>query len=232
MRSAVALAGLLLLVPVAAAAQDDGYGYRYDPAGDSGLPAFAGLRGSYAFTGRASTTVPTAPPTPLRASFNTGGGGSVYAGVRLPAGFRVELEGLYRYLHVHNVNLGNNSADTAAGGHVNLGAPMVNLLLDMPVPDFPFRPFLGGGVGGAYVDMKAADGGGNDYLRTSNWHFAYQFLAGAQIPFNESSRLTAMYRWLAVDGTSGKCAAGGPAIQTCKSNINTQSVDLGLEMDM
>ena len=232
MRTGVVLAALLLVVPLTAAAQEDGAGDPSDSPWDSSLPRFAGLRGSFAFINSASTSVPATPPTGLRASFDNGGGGSVYVGARLPEGFRVELEGLYRYLPVHSVNVGNNSTDYVAGGHAHLGAPMVNLLFDFPVSDYPARPFIGAGLGGAYISADAADAAGNDYLRTSSWHFAYQFMGGLEFPMNETSRLTAMYRWLQVDDVNSKCGISGAASFACKARFNTQSLDLGLEMDL
>jgi opacity protein-like surface antigen len=228
MRSGVVLAALLLACPVAATAQDA----QFEQADDSGLPRFAGLRGSFAFINVASTTVPASPPRGLRTSFDNGGGGSVYVGARLPAGFRVELEGLYRYLPIRSVNVNDITTDYVAGGHAHLGAPMVNLLYDLPVDDYPMRPFFGAGLGGAYISADAADKSGNDYLRTSAWHFAYQFMGGVEVPLSQSSRFTAMYRWLNVDDVKAKCAVSGAATLACKTRFNTQSLDLGLEMDM
>lgn len=228
MRSGVVLAALLLTCPVAALAQDG----QFEQAGDSGLPRFAGLRGSLAFLSMASTTVPATPPAGLRTSFDNGGGGSIYVGQRLPAGFRVELEGLYRYLPIRSVNVNNNTNDYVAGGHAHLGAPMVNLLFDLPVDPYPVRPFFGAGLGGAYIAADAADGAGNDYLRTSSWHFAYQFMAGLEAPINDTSRFTVLYRWLNVDDVNAKCGLSGAPTLACKTRFNTQSLDLGLEMDM
>ena len=228
MRMGLVVAALLLLVPVAAAAQD-----AYETDGDSGLPNFAGLRGSMAFTGHAQTNVPTSPSsTALRPSFDVGGGGSVYVGTRLPAGFRVELEGLYRYLPINRVNVADSASDYIASGRAQLGAGMVNLFWDWPVPDFPFRPFFGAGIGGAYADVDAADNLGNDYLRSASWHFAYQVMGGAEMPINQTSRLTAMYRWLQVNDINSKCGIAGAPTYSCKANLNTQSLDLGLEMDL
>jgi len=228
MRSSIVLAALLLACPLAAAAQDA----QFEQADDSGLPRFAGLRGSFAFITVASTTVPATPPQGLRASFDNGGGGSVYVGTRLPAGFRVELEALYRYLPISSVNLGDITTDYIAGGHTHLGAPMLNLLYEVPVSDYPMRPFFGAGLGGAYIAADANDANGNDYLRTSNWHFAYQFMGGLEVPLSESSRATFMYRWLNVDDVKAKCSVGGASTLACKARFNTQSLDLGLEMDM
>ena len=229
MRAAIIAGALLLLTPMAAAAQDADYASRYNPDGDSGLPNYAGLRGSLAFTGKTSSNVATTPPTALRASFNTGGGGSVYIGTRLPYGFRLEFEGLYRYLPVGNVSA--NGTQLAASGHAHLGAGMANLFYDVPVPDFFFRPFLGAGIGGVYVADSGYDASG-DYLKQNNMQFGYQFMGGAELPLSQSSRLTAMYRWLNVNGVHGACGTATALIMACKSDLNTQSIDLGLEMDM
>ena len=88
------VAALLVLVPFAAKAQDSPF------TADSDFPAFAGLRGSLAFATSVKTTVPTTPPTALRASSSTPAAAlpSIYIGMRgCPYGFKAELEGLCRH---------------------------------------------------------------------------------------------------------------------------------------
>lgn len=227
-----ALAGVMLLaLGGAALAQDDGYGYRSQPDGDSGLPSFAGLRGSLAFSSDVHVNVPTATPTSLNASRENGGGGSIYFGKRLPLGFRVELEGLYRTQQLDNLSLGGTAAP--ATGYTSIAAPMVNLFWDFPVPDFPLRPFVGAGIGGAYTATSLHDVGRNDsYLQNEDWHLAYQFMGGVEIPLSQSSRFTAMYRWMRVNDIGFKCGTAGAAAYACNSQLTSQSADLGLEMDM
>lgn len=134
-------AALLLLVPLSAAAQDSGFGYCFEPGPDSNFPTFAGLRGSLAFATSVKTNVPTTPPTSLRASFNTGGGASVYIGMRLPYGFKAELEGLYRNQKLGSVAVNNVSA--SASGYGQMAAPMLNLYWDVPVSDSRCGPLSG-----------------------------------------------------------------------------------------
>ncbi len=63
------------------------------PSWNSGLNGYVGLRGSLVLNNnRVTTYAPTTPPTAIRASFATGGGGSVYVGTRLPLNLRLELE--------------------------------------------------------------------------------------------------------------------------------------------
>jgi opacity protein-like surface antigen len=225
------IAALLCMGAAPAFGQTDGYGYAYQPDGDSGLSSFAGLRGSLAFSSGANSHVPTAPPTSLRASYNTGGGGSVYIGTRLPYGLRLEAEALYRDLPLQTATLGGTV--TPAHGYASIAAPMANLFWDLPVPDFPFRPFIGAGIGAAYTSSDLRDPtNANTYLTSHKWAPAYQFMGGAEVPLSQSSRFTAMYRWLQIDGTPDSCGVSGAATMACRSNLNTQSIDLGLEMDL
>jgi opacity protein-like surface antigen len=227
------VAAVLLLVPVTAGAQEDGAqedGDNYDPVWDSSQPSYAGLRGSLAF-GTAGTTIPSAPPTRLRGSSDNSAGGSIYIGTQLPLGLRVELEVLYRYLPLNSVNLGGTRI--AADGQANVTAPMVNLFWDLPVDGLPFQPFLGGGIGvGDVFSGKVSDESGNIYFQPHGWKFAYALMAGGQIPLGDGSRLTAMYRWLKVNGVKGKCGISGAPTLICRGDLTSQGVDLGLEMDM
>ena len=126
------------------------------------------------------------------------------------------------------------ATNAGAHGYTQMGGPMVNLLWDLPVPSFPFRPFVGGGIGGLYTATKLTDtAGANAYYRNHNWSFAYQLLAGAEVPLSQSSRFTMMYRWLNANDVNGRCGLTGLTPATaCKADINSQSVDLGIELDM
>jgi opacity protein-like surface antigen len=225
-------ATLLLLVPLSAAAQDSGFGYRFEPGPDSDFPAFAGLRGSLAFATSVRTTVPTTPPTSLRASFNTGGGASVYIGMRLPYGFKAELEGLYRNQKLGSVAVNNVSA--SASGYGQMAAPMLNLYWDVPVSDFPVRPFIGAGIGYGWTETSLHSVGGvstGAYLHSDNWRLTYDAMAGLEVPLSASSRVTAMYRWLG-QNSAYKCGTAGAGTSKCPADFNESSIDLGLEMDM
>jgi opacity protein-like surface antigen len=259
--AATLLAGTALLPAAPASAQDNGYGYEFheglgtpstpaktdvsDPtygglitrSGPDDGPAAAGiggyvaLRGSLAFSDHLNSNMPTTPATAMHAGYHVGGGGSLVAGAHLPYGFKVEFEGLYRYQPLNYVSLAGTA--TPAHGQAQIGAPMFNLLWDIPIPGFPLRPFVGAGVGAAYVATDIRDPANlNTYYKSDKWALAYQFMGGAEIPLSPSSRFTAMYRWLQIDSLTGACGASGPASLSCKAGINSQSVDLGLEMDL
>jgi opacity protein-like surface antigen len=225
------IAGLFLLSAATAGAQQP-YAEGGGPSWNSGLNGYIGLRGSLALNGnKVSTYAPTAPPTAIRASYATGGGGSVYLGTRLPLNLRVELEGLYRWQPLSQTTI--NGAAVGGTGRTNTAAGMVNLLWDIPMPaDAYLQPFVGMGVGAAYTETSAY-GGGNTYLSGNRWDLAYSFMGGVAVPLNDTSRLTAMYRWMQVRDAKHKCAVTGTVQNAClKNNVNSLAVDFGLEMDL
>ena len=76
-------------------------------------------------------------------------------------------------------------------------------------------------------------GGGNTYLSGNRWNLAYSFMGGVAVPLSETSRVTAMYRWMQVRDAKHKCAVTGAVQSAClKNDINSLAVDLGLEMDL
>ncbi len=220
------IAGLFLLCTALPALAEP------DSAADWTTGGYAGLRGSYAFSGNATATLtPTAPPAAIRASYASSGGGSVYLGARLPLNLRLELEALYRWQPVSKVTLAG--VEGAGAGRTQIAAPFLNLFWDIPVPlELQVQPFIGMGVGAAYTDTDVT-GGGNTYLHQNRWDLAYSFMTGLAMPLDYDTRLTAMYRWMKSPEAGHKCAAGGTVQSVCLDNsVTSQAVDLGLEMDL
>lgn len=110
---------------------------------------------------------------------------------------------------------------------------MVNLLWDIPMPfDAPLQPFVGMGAGAAYNETNVF-GVGNTYMKGNRWDLAYSFMGGLALPLNDSSRLTAMYRWMQVRAAGHKCAVTSTVVAPCvNNNVNSLAVDVGLEMDL
>lgn len=197
----------------------------------SGL--YAGIRGSYAFSGNHVTTwAPTTPAmTQLRGSLAAGGGGSVVVGTHLPLNLRGEIEGTYRYQSLSKVSL--DGVKVAAGGRSQSAGAMMNILWDIPMPlETPVQPFVGMGVGVIHTDLNFA-GGGNTYTHQSRWDPAYSMMAGFALPLDETSRLTAMYRWTQTIHAPHSCAVSGTIQSNCLNNpVDSASVDLGYEMEL
>lgn len=200
------------------------------PVHGSGLPFFAGLRGSFALRDGASAYTRTTPTNRVKANYDVGGGGSLYYGIRLPMGLRAELEGLYRYQPLRNLTI--NGTPAGAHGSAQTAAPMINLLWELPVTDdVPIQPFVGVGAGAAYTYTNVNDGT-NTYLKNDGWNLAYSFMAGANVPLSQSSRFSAMYRWMKVNDVKYGCGTGGTLGNCYKTNLTSQGIDLGLEMDL
>ena len=196
----------------------------------SGL--YVGLRGSYSFSGNHVTTwAPTTPMTRLRGSYASGGGASAVIGTHLPLNLRMEVEGIYRYQPLSKVSL--DGVQVAASGHSQSAGAMMNLLWDIPVPlESPIQPFVGMGIGVLHADIDMA-GGGNTYMHQSRWDPAYSFMTGFALPLDETSRLTAMYRWTQTIHSPHSCAVSGSLQSNCLNNpVDNSSVDLGYEMEL
>lgn len=193
---------------------------------------YAGLRGSYAANGNHVTTwAPPAPMTQLRGSLASGGGASVVVGTHLPLNLRAEVEGMYRYQSLSKFTL--NGVQTAAGGHSQNAGAMLNVLWDIPMGiDAPVQPFVGMGVGAIHTDLDISSPG-NTYMHQSRWEPTYSFMTGLALPLDETSRLTAMYRWMRTINTPHSCAVSGTIQTNCVSNpISSGAVDLGFEMEL
>ncbi len=141
---------------------------------------------------------------------DAGGLGLAALGWAFGNGFRVELEGSYRSNGISNIDtlrvngrrqpigLLQNSAPG-----LNTWAAMVNGAYDIPLANFglawPFQPYIGAGVGFAWVDPSDASGvepaiihlpDNNTYTGPaaisygSASAFAYQAIAGASLPIS------------------------------------------------
>jgi opacity protein-like surface antigen len=195
-------------------------------AQDSNVNWYAGLRGSLAFDGTIKANATTLPPTTAKANMDVGGGASVFWGIHLPSDFKVELEMLYRYQPLSDGTI--NGVSGKLGGYTEMFAPMVNAYWTAPV-DFPIQPIIGGGVGYAWNEAGVNQVGSVTFptAHNDNWRFAYNAMAGFNMPLNDTSRVTVMYRWLHED-TGINCGAS----VACSGTLNNSSIDVGLEMDL
>lgn len=234
-RAVTVLAGPFLIGGLGlAAAQDLPYPGDPLPGEETVGRTYIALRGSLTFDGKgANITVPTTPAaTSLRPSHDVGGGASIALGATLPYGFRLEAEGLYRNKPVKTVNLGGTVLPGT--GSLQSAATMANLIWAPQFGDMPIRPLIGGGAGMAYTYGRASDPNGADvYLQNGGWHFAYQGMAGLEIPVAPGASLTALYRWMHTGNVKSRCGTSGAASLTCtKIGFDDQGVDLGLKIDL
>jgi opacity protein-like surface antigen len=186
-----------------------------------GSPYIA-LRGSLAFSDESKTRV---SGVPLRMSYDTGWGASAAVGNEYGP-IHLELEGVYRRFQPNRIVSGTTS--TRASGDVDLIAPMVNVLVDVPFDRFmPYsvRPYVGAGVGAVYADLQPR-GTGITLRDDQSWGFGYQLMAGLSIPVMNNVTMRLGYRYLAAPNMRFH-AAGGAAFKT---DVAVHSVDLGLDL--
>ncbi len=236
MRRAV-LTGHFLICSLAMALGQD-LPYPGDPPADDAswgpTGTYVALRGSLTFGGKGPTvSVPTTPAaTALRPAHDMGGGGAIALGAELPFDFRLEAEGSYHNRPVKTVTLGGVTA--AGSGSLETAATMANLVWAPRFDDLPFRPLIGAGAGMAYTYGDVTDpSGANVYLKNGGWHFAWQGMAGVEIPVLPGASFTAAYRWMHTGNVKSRCGvAGAPALSCSKIGFDDQGVDLGFKIDL
>lgn len=138
-------------------------------------------------------------------TFDGGIGVMLAIGYAAPNGLRGEVELAYRY----------NDVDSPSGPYdnyiiddvyVSSGALMVNGYWDL-LPNQPFSPFIGGGVGFATVAATFEDDGAYYYDGYYYYYYdseedivlAYQLMAGLSFAVNPRLKVDLQYRYFATD---------------------------------
>jgi len=128
---------------------------------------------------------------------------------------RLELEFLHRNNDVDGLNvvtdggvgpaLGlaplSGAQSLTSGSDVGVSTLMTNLLFDIPVKSGP-RPFIGGGLGWAFMNFNHALTGAGDLIPGSESQFAIQGIAGVEFDITPRLAAEASYRYLVTDETS------------------------------
>lgn len=174
--------------------------------------AYLGLRGSYVVTDAGSTQ--GSVNLDFNEEYADGFGAGIFMGWVLDDNFRFEVEGTFRSADLEEVTVvrdGNLPPFTTpgqvvdVGGDAQSGAVMTNLYYDVHLFDGPILPWIGAGIGGAFVDYSI-DGTVVDPVfpnptvalfegKDTTWVFAYQFMAGVTFPISEGVSMSASYRY-------------------------------------
>jgi outer membrane protein OmpA-like peptidoglycan-associated protein len=144
-----------------------------------------------------------ATPYNRSANYNDGYIGAIQGGFAWNNGLRLELEGSERYNDVNTIRTPYGSY--AGRGSMRDYAAMANILYELPagfmgMPDFPLRPYIGGGVGSAdYAPyhIRAANFAYPGYVSGDRWGFAWQGIAGLSYSLTDNVDLTLEYRYFA-----------------------------------
>jgi opacity protein-like surface antigen len=191
MRSSLAAAALAAfgVLASAPAASADNYGV-----------AYLGLRGSFTATDTGSTQ--GAGDYDYNEDYADGFGAALFMGWVLDDNFRLEIEGGFRSADLDTVTIirdtgGPYSAGDVVdvGGDAQAGTAMVNLYYDIHLFNGRLLPWVGVGLGGAFVDYQIDEPLGLFNAEDASWTVAYQFMAGVTFPISESMSMSVGYRY-------------------------------------
>ena len=177
-----------------------------------GNVAYYGLRGSFVITEDGSTHGQV--NFDYNEQYEDGFAAGAFVGWVLDSNFRLEGEGMYRSADIDDVIMirdGLLSPPTPpgtridAGGDAQVGTAMVNLYYDLTFLESEILPWIGGGLGGAFVDYEI-DATVPDPMdpfstiqllgaKDTTWVFAYQFMAGITFPIGQGMSMSAAYRF-------------------------------------
>lgn len=136
--------------------------------------------------------------------FNTGGGGSLYAGIHINPLLAAEATlgyGTYSYDHISGT-LNGFTGSVNTSGRDDEGVGLLNLLVT-PFHSYGVSPYFGGGVGAVYLHSKLDAGtvGGLTYTGGSNNKvgFAADGLIGADVALGKGLTLGGRYQYIWAD---------------------------------
>ena len=125
-------------------------------------------------------------------------------GYRFPY-VRLELNGSYRKFDTDQVKAQGQSA--SGNGDATVAVGLVNLLLD-PDLGWPVHPYLGGGIGAAYVSLDTGDDSPL-HVDDSAGAFAWNLAAGLGYDITEHVTVSVGYRYLRLEGTDFSASVSG-----------------------
>ncbi|WGJ62103.1 MULTISPECIES: P44/Msp2 family outer membrane protein [unclassified Wolbachia] len=133
----------------------------------------------------------TSGKSPLKASFLAGGGAFGYK----MDDIRVDVEGLYSQLAKDATVV----SDDKAADSVTAFSGLVNVYYDIAIEDMPITPYVGVGVGAAYISNPSK---ANEVKDQKGFGFAYQAKAGVSYDVTPEIKLFAGARYFGSYGAS------------------------------
>lgn len=130
------------------------------------------------------------------------------AGIALGYAYGNGLRGEFGY------DYRQNNVDTvggvSGGGKMRASSLMVSGFYDF-FRDSSVQPYVGGGLGGAFVDADNVNPVGGSIVNDDDISFAYQAMAGVAVNVSPRVKVTLGYRYFAVPDLDFKTAAGASA---------------------
>jgi len=203
-------------------------------AGGSSV-AYFGLRGSFVETDGDDTT---SASVDYSQKYNDGFAVAAFMGWVLDDKFRLELEAGYRNADLKSVHVTRDDFNPVAGqtfavgGSAQVGAMMTNLYYDIHfLPDIGVLPWIGAGIGGAYIDYSIFEPNTPLDAHDVTWAFAYQLMAGITVPLADGISGSIGYRFFqTADFTYVDDI--GPITLDYQTKLTQQSIDVGLQFHL
>jgi opacity protein-like surface antigen len=210
--------------------------------------AYVGLRSSYVWTDDGETrSNPAIDPYDYNETYDDGYAAGLEIGWVIADDFRLGVEGEYRHADISGVTIVRDDSLAPplpalppppypvgtvvdAGGDAEMGTAMVNLFYDFNMIDPSFVPYIGAGLGGAYVDYSITDPNSSITFqgKDATWVFAYQLMAGVAFPIGDGMSMSVGYKYFRTEDFSYVNSLAG----TMQTNITQQSVDVGLQFHL
>lgn len=202
-------------------------------AGDYGVKYF-GLRGSYVMSDTGTTR--GSVDFDYDEEFEDGYAVSAFAGWVVDNNFRAEVEVGYRATEMDTVTVvRDGTGGTSPGdvllvdGSADVGTAMINAFYDIHIGDFGFLPWIGAGVGGAYIDYKFNSPDLAIDASESTVALAYQLMAGVTFPIDEGISMSAGYRFFQTEDFDYTDPTTAEKFTT---DLTQHSVDIGLQVHL
>ncbi|MGL9725587.1 MAG: acyloxyacyl hydrolase [Wolbachia sp.] len=153
--------------------------------------------------------------SPLKASFIAGGGAFGYK----MDDIRVDVEGLYSQLSKDTAIVDTSEANVAES--LTAFSGLVNVYYDVAIEDMPITPYVGIGIGAAWLSNPSKADGVKDQ---KGFGFAYQAKAGVSYDVTPEIKLFAGTRYFGSYGASfDKAAKDDVGIKVLYSTVGTEA---------
>lgn len=151
-------------------------------------PAYVGFDAGMVIPGDVDVSVNGVPG---EIKSDIGGGFTAFVGYQFDRFARAEVSVAYRIAPTSTLSVGPGSVPFQ--NDVNLLTPMLNLYADLPIADTPITPYVGGGIGGAFVWTTGR--GGLAGFNGSEQGAAYAVMAGLHYLLGPSYWMRIGYRF-------------------------------------
>lgn len=146
---------------------------------------------------------------PAVLDYNLGWLAGAAAGYSLTNGLAFEAEFAFRDNALNSVS--EMGGEEPMAGHIASASLMANALYRLPIHG-PVTPYIGGGLGAAWLSVNALPADSPQGFQDSGVFFAYQAFAGLAVAVGQRTSMSFEYRFFGSDPTFHDTPPGSPLI--------------------